>query len=386
MINREITYERNVNRSYMKIPAMQEGNFDETILLKKQIMGLLPVEKCYINGMGQYWYNISGKQALDAYCRVNTVNRTFFENIILRFCEQVEILEWNLIDSNCLVLDPEMVFIGNNGEEVSFVVYPFHRGNLFEEIQQLLEYLLTKLNHEDERAVKEAYAIYELTLSEGLSVGELKKHILDIRMEELVITDTKIKSHKEFMEREHHFANNIEEQESKEEKGWEIKLAAFLDKKLTYIYEKMGKILEKTPFELQKYMTKKQEAIPNIVYPEDKEVVEQIEIHPTICISEEQMEPRGELMCVRRGEYPDFTLDKGVSIIGKNSKVQFRINRDTISQFHARIDYLDKGYYIEDMNSTNGTYVNDILLSYKQRCRLTTGDRVRFADVIYHFY
>ena len=313
------------------------------------------------------------------------MDRTFFEGIILRFCEQVEILEWNLMDINCLVLDPELVFIGSNGTEVSFVAYPYHKGDLFLEMQQLLEYLLTKINHSDQGAVKEAYAIYDLTLSEGFSIEDLKKHILDVRMEETVVTNVKGKdSFCTLPDRESTVCE--EQKEPSIQIDWEKKLAEFMDKKLTFLYEKVGKLLEKTPVELHKLIKAKKEEIPCIVYPEDEESSEQVEVHPTICISEVQMEPRGELICDKRGEFLDFQLEKGASIIGKNPKVQFQINRDTISQFHARIDYLDKGYYIEDLNSTNGTYVNDILLSYKQRCRLTTGDRVRFADVMYRFY
>ena len=52
MINREILYERNVMGSYMKIPVNLSGEFDEKILLRKKIPGLLPLEKCFINGTG----------------------------------------------------------------------------------------------------------------------------------------------------------------------------------------------------------------------------------------------------------------------------------------------------------------------------------------------
>ena len=36
MINREITYERDVNKSYMKIPAIVETCLDEKLIFKKQ--------------------------------------------------------------------------------------------------------------------------------------------------------------------------------------------------------------------------------------------------------------------------------------------------------------------------------------------------------------
>ena len=64
MINREILYERNLTGSYMKIPVSLNAKFDEKIMLKRKLPGILPVERCFVNGHGQYWYNISGKQSL----------------------------------------------------------------------------------------------------------------------------------------------------------------------------------------------------------------------------------------------------------------------------------------------------------------------------------
>lgn len=395
MINREISYERNVNKSYMKIPAIVENNFDETVMLKKQILGLIPVEKCYVNGAGQYWYNISGKQALDAYCRVNAVGNTFFENLILRFCEEAEILEWNLLDVNCLVLDPELIFVSHNGEDVSFVVYPDNKGELFLELQQLMEYLLTKLNHNDGNAVSAAYKIYELTLSEGISIADLKKYILDSRIEKMVINEqtvSNIGKAKDCKVEEdklsHALKNDGTSKTIMETKTIEEKIAQFLDSKIAMVYEKIGRVLEMTPFEFHKERKDKKEKIPEIIYPEDEEeeVFEVVHAHPTVCIGGELAGPRGVLVCEAKGEFSDFQLEKETAIIGKNPKVKFCLDRETVSQFHARIEYLDGGYYIEDLNSTNGTYVNDVLLNYKQRYRLTTGDCLKFADVLYHFY
>ena len=146
MINREITYKRDINKSYMIIPTIPEDSFDEKLLLKRTIGNLLPVEKCYMASVGQYWYDITGKQALDAYCRIHSVGKEFFENLILKLCQMVELLEWNLVDVNCLVLDPELVFLNVYDEDVYFVAYPFHKGDFTTELHQLLEYLLTKLN------------------------------------------------------------------------------------------------------------------------------------------------------------------------------------------------------------------------------------------------
>ena len=61
------------------------------------------------------------------------------------------------------------------------------------------------------------------------------------------------------------------------------------------------------------------------------------------------------------------------------------INKDTVSHFHARISKECSEFYIEDLNSTNGTFVNDNPLPYRQRQLLKINDTIRFADVKYRF-
>ena len=167
MINREIVYERNLTGSFMKIAAGIHAGLDEKLMLRRKLPGLLAVEKAYMDGEGQYWYNISGKQSLDMYCRVKEVDISFIEKLIMSICSEMEILEWNLIQTNCLMLDPELIFITNSNQEIIFTVYPGGSGTIETEFQQLMEFLLTKVDHKDTRAVKAAYGIYEKTLLDG---------------------------------------------------------------------------------------------------------------------------------------------------------------------------------------------------------------------------
>jgi len=365
MINREITYERDVNKSYMKIPAVMEACLDEKLMFRKEYQGILPMEKCYINGCGQYWYNISGKQALDAYCRMHSINHGFFETLILRICSQLEVLEWNLIDSNCLVVDPELIFVNASGEEISFILYPDTKSSLLDELQQLMEYLLTKLNHGDSDGVHQAYEIYNMILTGGYSIMDLKQAILKRREPEALQ-----------VEESTCYVADTESQEVvlenvKEETVLEI------EKKLVGFLKQIKEF-----FQIKK---ENKEEIPMVIYPEDEEEESEMTINPTICLAATLGEPQGRLIYEGMGDYPDFELEKGSNIVGKNPRVKLYINRETISQFHAKFDYMDKQYYIEDMNSTNGTYVNDEILNYKQKRALSPGDVLRFADVKYRF-
>lgn len=380
MINREITYERDVNKSYMKIPAVMESGLDEKLMFRRSYQGILPMEKCYVNGRGQYWYDISGTQALDTYCRVHTLPQRFFETLILRICSQLEVLEWNLIDTGCLVVDPELIFVHSDGEDISFILYPDSKGNFFAELQQLMEYLLTKLNHGDKEGVQQAYRIYDRTLTEGYRMEDLKQMILSGREEKNQIS----------LEREPvdvREASSKKKEQIREDEKKRITDSDVMEKEDIFleIEKKVLGLLERAKEIL---WTKKEnkEEIPMVVHPDDKMEEEMEAIcHPTICLASTIGEPQGLLLYEGMGDYSDFELGKESCIVGKNPKVKLYLNRETISQFHAKFDFFDQTYYIEDMNSTNGTFVNDKLLNYKEKRALTPGDVVRFADVKYRF-
>lgn len=367
MINREITYERDVHKSYMKIPAVVETCLDEKLIFHKNYQGILPMEKCYVNGSGQYWYNISGKQALDAYCRVHPMNRSLFENLILRICSQLEILEWNLIDTRCLVVDPELIFVNHSGEEISFILYPDSKGNFFDELQQLMEYLLTKLNHSDKEGVHGAYLIYEMILTQGYSISDLKQAILEGREKSSI---------EQVYEPEEESKPIVMQQAKERVEINQFDIFEEIEKKIQELIEKAKGILWKKD---------NKEEVPIVVKPEDEPEEEEEMVHPTICLAEALGETKGVLIYEGMEDYPDFELEKGSSILGKNPRVKLHINRDTVSQFHAKIDFFNETYYIEDMNSTNGTFVNDEILSYKEKKALSSGDVIRFADVKYRF-
>lgn len=368
MINREITYERDVHKSYMKIPAVLEASLDEKLIFQRNYQGILPMEKCYVNGGGQYWYNISGKQALDAYCRVNVIDHVFFERLILCICSQLEMLERNLIHSSCLVVDPELIFVNHTGEDFSFVLYPSTTSDFFNELQQLMEYLLTKLNHSDRDGVHDAYRIYEMTLTKGYSVTDLKTTILESRKNEII----------------------EEIVPTAEEKEVEVYSVSSVSREMDIFQEIEGKIqslLERVKELLWKKENKKnnKEEIPEVIMPEDEIEMEELEIHPTVCLAANFGEAKGVLIYEGIGDYADFRLEKSACVVGKNPRVRLRIDRETISQFHAKLDYYDKTYFIEDMNSTNGTFINDEIVNYKEKKALTPGDVIRFADVKYRF-
>lgn len=77
-----------------------------------------------------------------------------------------------------------------------------------------------------------------------------------------------------------------------------------------------------------------------------------------------------------------FDLIGGLSI-GRSQEADVRIDDRYASGLHARIFSRDGHTYIEDMNSTNGTLLNDAEL--RGEAELIDGDVVRIGDTEFRF-
>jgi diguanylate cyclase (GGDEF)-like protein len=77
-----------------------------------------------------------------------------------------------------------------------------------------------------------------------------------------------------------------------------------------------------------------------------------------------------------------YTLSDMPLVIGRGSDCEIRINDHSVSRRHARLQPGADGYYAVDLQSTNGTYVNDTPASI---CKLKDGDYLRVGNCIYRF-
>jgi Mg-chelatase subunit ChlD len=78
-------------------------------------------------------------------------------------------------------------------------------------------------------------------------------------------------------------------------------------------------------------------------------------------------------------------LDKKVTSIGRGSNNDVAIAQDTVSGFHATIEYRNDTFYLEDQRSTNKTYLNGEDIKPYSPKRLKSGDEIIFADFRFVF-
>lgn len=97
------------------------------------------------------------------------------------------------------------------------------------------------------------------------------------------------------------------------------------------------------------------------------------------------------------GEYPvlisnnpgvrgNVVIDKEKFIIGKlKGQVDMVLDLPVISRMHAGIERRDESYFLVDLNSMNGTYLNGERLEANEYRQIHTGDEIIFAGAGYYF-
>ncbi len=72
--------------------------------------------------------------------------------------------------------------------------------------------------------------------------------------------------------------------------------------------------------------------------------------------------------------------------IGKLKKnVDYCLEKAVVSRYHAKITKEEDDYFITDLNSTNGTFVNGIALQTYEKKKVESGDEIAFANINYRF-
>lgn len=78
-----------------------------------------------------------------------------------------------------------------------------------------------------------------------------------------------------------------------------------------------------------------------------------------------------------------FNLIVPITTIGRSNHNHVIINDDYSSYEHARIVFQQEKFYLEDLQSTNGTYINGVRIS--QRIELHDGDQLKIGQTIFVF-
>jgi diguanylate cyclase (GGDEF)-like protein len=77
-----------------------------------------------------------------------------------------------------------------------------------------------------------------------------------------------------------------------------------------------------------------------------------------------------------------YSLENPEITIGRGADNAIVLDMDNVSRMHARVVQKSDGIFLEDLNSTNGTYVNDVEVKFE---RLRNGDLIKIGGAILKF-
>lgn len=81
------------------------------------------------------------------------------------------------------------------------------------------------------------------------------------------------------------------------------------------------------------------------------------------------------------GTLEKIELNRDRVVIGRSREgTDVRIENKTISKLHAEVLRIEDAFYIKDMNSSNGTFINGKRLQGGKNYKLNNNDVIRFAD------
>lgn len=360
----EITYQRNLHKSYMCIETAEDiiEEHELMVLQKYKVPQLLPLQIMIQDGAVQYWFEITGKQQWADYLAGKQVGIGELKKILFSMEQLCEKIPEFLLKEERICLLPELLYVDLAEETVYFTYLPFLNGSFPEEFRRWMEETLKNIDHQDRACVELAYNIYEKSREENVS---MQKILGEISGEEQNV-----------------FPKSLERKMTEQEEA-----ETLIQEKITDIIEEIPSAVKeyvksKVPKKLRNYRKASGRKEKQRVTPE----LMQSEGYHTEPLTKEPEIPEGRLVYQGEHGYADFQIETEEYFIGRDSQcVNGQIRSDGISRVHARITRRNGTYYIEDMNSTNGTYVNGTLLERRQMKKINTGDWVRFGIEEYLF-
>lgn len=386
----EETYQRDLNHNYMIVKAKKQEyeGFSERIFQENQIPGFLPCQFRSFDGCLYFYYEISAKQSLAQLFRKRKLAKEELLRIITGLRDSQQMAEAFLLDFRKVLLLPQYLYTDFNVTRLYVCYYPDCQEE--NSLEALGNFILENVDYQDQGTVELAYSFHREIMEENVSLEYLVESITEgkkifikeenrIELQEAARKQTSANISddvilKPIEDGTESIKNQVYEDNGNSLQGLRKILRTFI-KKITAFKLPLGFAREEEQKRYEVELDIEEE--PYTAYAQPVEATqffsgEEIELHYLYYQGNEK--------------HSNFTLEVFPFVIGKGEKgIDGRIINPLVSRIHSQVDYVDKSYYLTDLNSTNGTYLNGQRLEPRQQIKLTPGDYIQFARVPYLF-
>lgn len=401
----KVEYLRETGGNYMEITGngMADG-FEMKMLRNNKINGLLPLTVRQVNSEYRYLYRINSHVNMSEYYDRQGMGMNELDILINSLVTTLKELKEYMLDESGLIMNPDYIFKSNSEGVFRFAYFYSGKENFTEKLRHLFENILGIIDHNDNEVVTVAYGIYKRLCMGECSLEELfsydrKKDCAECE----VVTEVK--------ENPMIIPETVYEEEEVPQKMQLYMLygaagiigVVFL---VSFIMLMADGI---RPSGIPKGLCGIISIVCGIVgyflyrwYIENKDclvkiVTKEVSVPYTtekVKITLPQISEENLTTVLTREEEDEYILQwqengilkkyivKSDTIIGSMAeKVDCHISLPGVSRTHAKIIKENDRYYVKDLNSTNGTKVNDVILSSYQLVPINRNDILTVGNV-----
>lgn len=173
-------YKRDMNHNYLILYGEDEINTDYyqvRMLVGNVIPSLL---KCRIQGMdGRFlvYFDITSKQALSVLYEEKKMGVEDLRLIFGGFVKAMEDAAEYLMNPGQFIISPEYIYTDIEKQEIYFCMMPGYEKDIKEQFQFLTEYILPKIDHQDQDAVILGYGVYKRAMEDSFHLEHIKEEL-----------------------------------------------------------------------------------------------------------------------------------------------------------------------------------------------------------------
>ena len=373
-------YVRNLNANYERVlldKKPEENRYQYCILSRGGIRGLLSCSLRYINSQAYLYYDISSKQNVAQLFGSRSITREWVKDFLWSIQQIQQELGRFLLDTHNILWCPEQIFQDLESNVFSFLYIPYYDGE--SSFGKLLDFWVEHVDYDDEVLVDCVYHMYEQVERNGETY--LQSQIFE---DAKVLNQSLPEKKMEKMESTAETSNREESAEMADVREIEAIRKRREEKKgLRGIFESKR---QKNKELREDYRSDMQRAMNGYAVAEELSFDAEEDYGRTIYIEEKQEETARVYRLYTPEDKLVFELTRPSVTLGKKKgEADIVLEDPSVSRIHARITREGDNHYLEDMNSTNGTFKNGLRLQPYEKKKLESGDEVKCGRVLLIF-
>lgn len=415
----DIKYYKDLSHNYLIIKenADSDNKYQNKMICGNQIKHFLPCSIRRINNETYFYYEISSKQSIKSFYEREKIGYRQLFYLFRHIYEAAEKAREYLLEDSRLLLSPEYIYLNPEEEQFFFVYFPCNWEDDMT-VMSFAEFLLERVNREEENAVEIIYKIYERAQDNNFMLPDILQFFDEALVKEPEIAEEVSLAEDEWDCQE--YAENIEQEEAEEESGGKGRMIIsavllalcigaagsifcirylfvlsaeeqllsiagiimlIMISSLLLLYLLLIAIPEK------KNLPEKSEVLERQVFDYDlspaNSLMKQRDGN-TVFVEASLYQRENKLYGMNKGNKYHIDMNSLPCTIGKLAGgVDCVIRDETVSRIHARLSKEGQEICVTDLNSTNGTFKNGLRLEPNETVAIEPGDEIRFGRMTF---